>query len=663
MEETKVLVKPKITRTSLRLSALENLKESTEDLNKTSLKLKKLFERNTYQKKTQLSVLKRYKRRLDAIEREEEARRKRSSRKKIKLPAIKKFVGSFFAPGASSDPFKALASLAAFNTATNLADGKFFDAFVTGLTAAGLVAGPSLIGMGVNRMFNRGGDGARPKRGPKVTGDRGSRFRNPFKRKPKVTGDAAKTAKIGKAFGRFGKAIIPGVGAAVGAIDATLRAQEGDVTGASIAGTSATLDALAATSAATGIGLPVAGLLSIASFALDVTNLVRDLSGASEKEISKNKNKKKDGEGKTIESRLKEQTQKQKETVRRNRTEPERGPLTFGKTLDGYEKVIKKFEEFSKVFELGSTTGEDGIIYPDAPNITPDMEYTGPVSGETFFPLPGGQEGQQANQQFDAPRDGGNRLHKGLDMVKFSGSIEAPVVAYKTGKVVESVNAGYNGYVTISHGNGLSTRYYHINPSVSVGQNVYGGEQIGTLFNDGQNTHLHFEVITNGTKVDPKSYGTGRNRITSPLSKDRAKEHHERIQNGGESKTTPDSKTKASPEISIKPSNKVVSVSADAYYTQEKGKYYENGVEVPKDYMNTIIKNNRQKFKDNGWISSRNIEVDTEKKKTALVFIPQVIAQTPLPQMGGDKKYNLLPSSDVNSSVASLYYNKTLLLS
>jgi hypothetical protein len=42
--------------------------------------------------------------------------------------------------------------------------------------------------------------------------------------------------KVAKAFGKFGASIIPGIGAVVGAADATLRAQSGDTTGAAIAG-------------------------------------------------------------------------------------------------------------------------------------------------------------------------------------------------------------------------------------------------------------------------------------------------------------------------------------------------------------------------------------------------------------------------------------------
>jgi len=155
--------------------------------------------------------------------------------------------------------------------------------------------------------------------------------------------------------------------------------------------------------------------------------------------------------------------------------------------------------------------------------------YDGPVSGDTFFPLPGGEEGKSQNQQFGAPRDGGNRPHAGLDMVKWSGDLAAPVAAYKTGKVVESVSNGYNGYVTIDHGGGLKTRYYHTSPSVNTGDIVYGGQQIANLYPNGQNgrnTHLHFEVYRGGIAVNPSSSGLGQ-KIPAPLTKEKAKQQSE----------------------------------------------------------------------------------------------------------------------------------------
>jgi murein DD-endopeptidase MepM/ murein hydrolase activator NlpD len=83
-------------------------------------------------------------------------------------------------------------------------------------------------------------------------------------------------------------------------------------------------------------------------------------------------------------------------------------------------------------------------------------------------------------------------------------------LAVDGGKVVYAgwyMNYGY--YVKIDHGNGLYTVYAHLNSvSVVAGQLVSNGQQIGRVGNTGYSfgPHLHFEVIKNGSKVNPNKY-------------------------------------------------------------------------------------------------------------------------------------------------------------
>lgn len=86
----------------------------------------------------------------------------------------------------------------------------------------------------------------------------------------------------------------------------------------------------------------------------------------------------------------------------------------------------------------------------------------------------------------------------GVDLAAPSGS---PVNAAAAGTVIVSRvggwNGGYGNYVVIDHGNGVQTLYAHMaTDSVSVGETVARGQNIGTVGNTGQSTgyHLHFEV-------------------------------------------------------------------------------------------------------------------------------------------------------------------------
>ena len=105
------------------------------------------------------------------------------------------------------------------------------------------------------------------------------------------------------------------------------------------------------------------------------------------------------------------------------------------------------------------------------------------------------------------PTMGVNKFHSGIDIATPSG---VPIVAAAAGTVVTATyNTGYGYYVVVSHGNGLSTLYaHHSSISVSVGQKVSQGQQLALSGSTGFSTgpHLHFEVLVNGSTVNPISY-------------------------------------------------------------------------------------------------------------------------------------------------------------
>ncbi len=105
------------------------------------------------------------------------------------------------------------------------------------------------------------------------------------------------------------------------------------------------------------------------------------------------------------------------------------------------------------------------------------------------------------------PVTGVLRPHTGTDVGAQSG---APIWAAASGTVTfAGVNGGYGNCVIINHGNGVSTLYAHMSAiETSTGATVYQGALIGRVGSTGNSTgpHLHFEILTNGTPVDPMQF-------------------------------------------------------------------------------------------------------------------------------------------------------------
>lgn len=109
------------------------------------------------------------------------------------------------------------------------------------------------------------------------------------------------------------------------------------------------------------------------------------------------------------------------------------------------------------------------------------------------------------------PFTGRTAFHKGLD---FAGNEGSQVVAVAAGVVTWAGDrSGYGRLVELNHGNGYITRYGHNEKLlVAVGDKVERGRAVSLIGSTGRSTgpHLHFEVLKNGSAIDPLRF-VGRN--------------------------------------------------------------------------------------------------------------------------------------------------------
>jgi len=105
------------------------------------------------------------------------------------------------------------------------------------------------------------------------------------------------------------------------------------------------------------------------------------------------------------------------------------------------------------------------------------------------------------------PFTGKAAIHTGID---FAGKSGAEITAVADGIVTWSADRyGYGIMVELNHGNGYSTRYAHnLENLVSIGDEVKKGQVVALMGKTGRATgpNLHFEVLHNGSKVNPLKF-------------------------------------------------------------------------------------------------------------------------------------------------------------
>lgn len=168
----------------------------------------------------------------------------------------------------------------------------------------------------------------------------------------------------------------------------------------------------------------------------------------------------------------------------------------------GFRKVVV-LVSYTNNSETGRQIVKEEVVMEAVPKIV----ERGTKNPPTFIrPISGGRTTSPFGRR-SAPIKGASTYHRGIDWAIPTGS---KVVASSGGTVTKAGWTSGGGYsVYINHGNGTETRYKHLSKIlVKVGQKVSQGQQIAKSGNTGVSTgpHLHFEIIINGSAVNPNKY-------------------------------------------------------------------------------------------------------------------------------------------------------------
>lgn len=168
----------------------------------------------------------------------------------------------------------------------------------------------------------------------------------------------------------------------------------------------------------------------------------------------------------------------------------------------GHRKVIAVVT-FENDKEVSTEIIKEEITYQAVPKI---VERGTKIPPTYIKPISGGRLSSSFGYR-SRPTKGASTYHKGVDWATPTGTA---VYASCGGTVAKAGwGSGYGYVVYINHPDGRQTRYGHLSKVlVSAGQTVSQGQKIALSGNTGVSTgpHLHFEILINGTQVNPLKY-------------------------------------------------------------------------------------------------------------------------------------------------------------
>lgn len=183
---------------------------------------------------------------------------------------------------------------------------------------------------------------------------------------------------------------------------------------------------------------------------------------------------------KTVINKNKEQEVNIYEEVSNNKSEDKEKAI--GNSLEDEEKVVTVSSSISSEISISEKIKNTGV------------KFVKPLSGVITSRF-GARE---------AIFEGVDSYHTGIDIATDTGK---EIVSSTDGIVTVATNNKYNGnYVEVTNGK-IITKYCHMSKiTVKKGSKIKAGEKVGEVGSTGLATgpHLHFEVVYDGTKINPE---------------------------------------------------------------------------------------------------------------------------------------------------------------
>ena len=179
---------------------------------------------------------------------------------------------------------------------------------------------------------------------------------------------------------------------------------------------------------------------------------------------------------------------------------------TESKTLQepsaGHRKVVAVVS-YRNNLETAREIVKEEVTYEAVPKI---VERGTKIPPTYIKPISGGRLSSGFGKR-SRPTRGASTYHKGID---WATPIGTAVMASSGGTVAKAGwGSGYGYVVYINHADGRQTRYGHLSKVlVSAGQTVSQGQKIALSGNTGISSgpHVHFEILINGSQVNPLKY-------------------------------------------------------------------------------------------------------------------------------------------------------------